>query len=213
MAIQHIPDLIISDIMMPEKNGLELCDHLKGEQLTAHIPIVLLTARSTMDSKLKGLQAGADDYLTKPFNSIELRTRVQNLIEVRQRLRQKYETKQPSGFMSEESPDEALPELDKTFLDSILRLINDNLEHENFTIEQIAEKMFVSRVQLYRKVKALTNLSPSEFVRNHRLDVAKQMLQQKQGNVSEVSVWVGLPNRSYFSRSFKQRFGIPPSEV
>jgi len=214
-AIEVIPDLIISDLMMPLKDGFELCSILKENTLTSHIPIIILTAKSAMDSKLKGLSEGADDYLTKPFHTEELHLRIHNLIESRRKLRMKYAQEGPT--LNKEAAYTSGPGIiaanDEVFLSEVRSYITDNLDKESFTIDDFAQLLFISRTQLYRKLKALTDMSPSEFVRNHRLDVARELLEQKAGNVNEISIRVGIPNRSYFSRMFKARFGILPSEI
>lgn len=211
-ATEILPDLIISDLMMPRKNGYELCETLKENSLTSHIPIIMLTAKSAMDSKLKGLTKGADDYLTKPFHTEELLVRIHNLIASRRKLRAKYSHEQIHQDEASIAGDLMTPG-DEAFIDELKSHIDAHIDQETFSVDDMAQLLFISRVQLYRKIKALTDMSPSEFVRNHRLDLAKKLLEENQGNVNEISMRVGIPNRSYFSRMFKERFGVLPSKI
>lgn len=201
-AREIIPDLIISDLMMPLKDGYAVVDEIRSNELTAHIPVILLTAKSAMDAKIKGLRAGADDYLTKPFNTDELLARMENLVSMRRRLLQ-------PGPAS----DEHLTDPDREFLKRFTALLDENLSDENMSVEILAQRMFLSRVQLHRKLKAITDRSVSEFVRDYRLDRAMAMLKKREGLVYEVASRVGFGNEKYFSRAFKEKFGLPPSQV
>ncbi len=213
-ALQQIPDLVVTDLMMPEKDGYQVCEELKNNELTSHIPIILLTAKSAMDSKLQGLRTGADDYLTKPFNTEELMLRMANLIENRRLLREKYSH---SGIQGKTGSDQmaatSFSKPDQAFLLKITHLLEDQLEDENLTVEGIARQLYISRVQLHRKLKALTDQPANEFIRNYRLDRALEMLKNKEGNVSEIAVRTGFGSQKYFSVRFKERFGLSPSEV
>jgi signal transduction histidine kinase/DNA-binding response OmpR family regulator/ligand-binding sensor domain-containing protein len=212
-AIELLPDLIVSDVMMPYKDGFAVVDELKNHELTAHIPIILLTAKAAIDAKLKGLRIGADDYLTKPFNTEELLARMENLVETRRRLRERYgqNTVPPVQVATDEAT--FLSALDRDFMHRFTLTVERHLSDENISVEDLAQKMFVSRVQLYRKLKALTNQSVTDFVRDYRLDKAKAMLKNREGNVGEVASKVGFGSESYFSRAFKERFGVSPSQV
>lgn len=213
-AFELLPDLVISDVMMPRKDGFEVCDALKSHELTAHIPVILLTAKSAVDAKIKGLRTGADDYLTKPFNTEELLARMENLVETRRRLRERYSQSAVAGPVQNAANDEAFPSsLDRDFMRRFMLALEQHLSDENIGVEDLARKMFISRVQLYRKLKALTNQSVSDFVRDYRLDKAMTMLKNREGNVGEVASRVGFGSESYFSRAFKERFGMPPSQV
>ncbi len=210
-AEKYIPDLVLSDVMMPEMDGLTMCQTLKSEEVTSHIPVVLLTALAEQQDKLSGLSMGADAYLTKPFDPRELQLMVGNLIEQRRRLREKFASdmamprSQPvADFVS---PTEA------AFLEKIEQTVRDNLDNENFSIEDLGRAMGMSRSQLHRKVKAITDMSPSVYVRTYRLQQAYQLLEQRSGNISEIAFQVGIPNLAYFSRSFSEQFGFPPSEL
>lgn len=206
-----IPDIVISDVMMPHKNGFEVCEILKKDELTAHIPIILLTAKSAVDSKITGLSLGADDYLTKPFNTEELLARMANLIEQRRRIRLKYAHENyssgPAGMPKH------ITELDRDFIQRFMTLVEQHLSDESISVEDLARQMLLSRVQLHRKMKALTDQNVSDFVRDYRLDRAMAMLRNKEGLVYEVAYKVGFGSEKYFSRAFKEKFGISPSQV
>ncbi len=209
-AIATIPDLIISDLMMPKKNGLELTNELKHQELTAHIPIIILTARGAMDSKIQGLKSGADAYLVKPFHTEELLVRIEKLIEVRRVLQAKYKNESLKGnqeLIAEFS------KVDNSFLRKIIGNIHEGMGATNFSVEYLAGKMFMSRSQLFRKMKALTGMSPVEYIRNVRLDRAKELLENKEGNVNEIASVIGFSDDRYFSVKFKERFGRLPSEI
>lgn len=217
-AYEYTPDLIISDVMMPEKDGYELTDILKNDIRTSHIPIVLLTAKSSLDSKLKGLQIGADEYIGKPFNSEELLLRVQKLIQLRSLLQAKYSPISPekgelSSVMENEEIGMALSELDKVFLSNLGQHIENNLDNEDLNVEYFIDNFFLSRSQLHRKMIALTQQSIMEYVRHYRMGKAKELLLSKKYNVNEVASRVGFPNAKHFATTFKKHFGIRPSEV
>ena len=212
-AIELIPDLIISDLMMPLKNGFELCETIKREPLTAHIPVILLTAKSAMDSKIMGLKTGADDYLTKPFHTDELYIRIHNLIESRKQLRQKYAQDWRSDNEKSVQKPSGISETDMELINKMYEIIDAHLDQEDLTTDEIAKKMLLSRVQLHRKIKAISDQSTSEFVRNYRLDKARELLMSKSGNVNEIASKVGIPNRNYFTKTFRERFGKLPSEI
>lgn len=211
-AQELIPDLVISDLMMPVRDGYAVCEDLKNGELTAHIPVILLTAKSALDSRVRGLRTGADDYLVKPFNTEELLARMENLVVQRRRLREYF------GRQSAEMPvasDDAklLTAPDREFLRRFVQLIDQNLSDETIGVEDLAEKMYISRVQLHRKLKALTDRNVSDFVRDYRLDRAMAMLKNREGLVYEVAARVGFGSEKYFSRAFKEKFGIPPGKV
>ncbi|MEL7120577.1 MAG: ATP-binding protein [Bacteroidota bacterium] len=213
-AIEAIPDLIVSDVMMPEKDGFELCNDLKNDERTSHIPIVLLTAKADAESKLTGLRYGADAYLTKPFSQEELFVRLEKLHQLRLQLRARFSKLVKD--LSEEKPSEELPELthkESEFLQRLRKSIEDNISDENFGIAELCEVAKMSRAQLHRKLKSLTNLSASYFIRSIRLQKAKELLRSGDLNVTEVAYQVGIPNPGYFSRIFSQEFGVTPSEI
>ena len=210
-ALETVPDLVISDIMMPRKDGYAVCDELKSNELTSHIPIILLTAKSTVDARIKGWQTGADDYLSKPFNSEELLARMENLVENRRRLRARYSQASLQDGQPEES--DILSTRDREFLNRFIQTVEQHLSDETVSVEDLARKMFVSRVQLYRKLKALTDQNVTDFVRDYRLDRAMSMLRNREGLVYEVAYRVGFGSEKYFSKAFKDKFGVSPSHV
>lgn len=209
-AVEIVPELIISDVMMPLKDGYDLCDELKRNELTAHVPIILLTAKSAIESKLKGLRIGADDYLTKPFYTEELVTRMQNLVEMRRKLRDFY-GKQPIGETLK--PSDNMSALDREFLQKFTQLLEDNLTDDSLGVEDFSKKMFLSRSQLHRKLKAITDRNATEFIRDFRLERAYVMLAKGDGLVGEIAFQVGFSNEKYFSTVFKEKYGMPPSQV
>ncbi len=207
MAQEKIPDLIVADMMMPKMDGLQLCKKLKEDMNTSHIPVILLTARQASDYKLKGLETGADEYLTKPFDTNELLVRVRNLIEQRKRLREKFSKE---GFLNYHPTQ--TDSANDVFLMNVRATLDKHHNQSAFGVEDFAAAMNMSRTQLHRKLVALTSQSASEVIRNYRLDKAADLLKQKAGNVSEVAYQVGYENLSYFSKAFREKFGQLPSE-
>jgi DNA-binding response OmpR family regulator len=210
-AKQIIPDLIISDIMMPQMDGNELTKRLKNDEKTSHIPIILLTAKSEQQSRLEGLEKGADEYLTKPFDTKELHVRINNLISIRRKLQEKYS----SGYYrpGTRRDEKKLSDLDERFLSKVMEVIENNLSDEDFSIEQFGKEVGMSRMQLHRKLKALTGKSPSSYLRSIRLAKAKKMIEEKKGNISEIAYSVGFSSPTYFTRCYKEEFGHLPSEL
>lgn len=206
----YIPDLIVTDVVMPNKTGFEVVDALKTDLKTSHIPIIMLTAKSGMPNKLQGLRSGAEEYLNKPFHTEELLTRIHNLINIRKQWREKFAA---TNFATASLPIEnTLSPLDQEFLTAVRKFIHNNLEEMDLSVEQVAKALFFSRSQLFRKLKALTNQTPSEFIRNYRLDHAYEQLKQRQISVSTIAFAVGMSEK-YFSKKFKERFNCSPSEV
>jgi DNA-binding response OmpR family regulator/anti-sigma regulatory factor (Ser/Thr protein kinase) len=202
-----VPDLVISDVMMPNLNGNELCKELKSDERTSHIPVILLTALADRENKLEGLETGADDYLIKPFDAAELLARIHNLLQNRKSLRESFS----KGVLLK--PGEiAARSLDDLFLQKGVEVVTAHLSEENFNVEHFAHEMFFSRTQLQRKLKAITNLSPSEFIRHLRMERAKELLEKRTGTVAEIAERVGFSNLSYFSKCYKEHFGHSPSE-
>lgn len=211
-AMEFIPNIIISDVMMPEMNGFELCEKIKTNEKTAHIPVILLTAKTAMDSRIQGLEFGADAYMNKPFNTKELVIRMKNLIHVRELLQEKYSQQIEGSTTGNPSADLRLSTYDEQFLENLKTFIIEHIGEEELNIENIAKEMAMSRTQLFRKTKALLNQSPSEFLRNIRLNKAKELLVEKKGNVSEIAYQVGFSSQKYFSTKFKEKYGLSPSE-
>ena len=207
IAIKKIPDLIISDVMMPVMDGFELCEKLKTDERTSHIPVILLTARASDESKITGLETGADDYIVKPFNARELSVRVQNLIMQRQRLREKFSKK------FDASPqDVAVTSLDEQFLARAIDIIEQNMRETSFDTTFLANSIGLSRMQLHRKIKALTDLSTAQFILTIRLRRAAALIQQKAAPITQIAYDVGFHNPSYFTACFRKEFGVPPLE-
>ncbi|WP_221392674.1 ATP-binding protein [Dyadobacter sp. NIV53] len=205
-AREMIPDLIISDVLMPEMSGFKLCQTLKADILTSHIPVILLTAKATHESRMEGLSAGADDYITKPFHVEELRLRVANLLEQRQRLREwVYKSIVPAGR------DEEPAVTEDPFLTRLHALLEAKLDVDTYGVEELANEMGMSRVTLYRKVKAVTSLTANDVIRNYRLKRAAHFL--KTGlNSTETSYRVGFDTPSYFAKCFRDLYHMSPSE-
>jgi signal transduction histidine kinase/ligand-binding sensor domain-containing protein/DNA-binding response OmpR family regulator len=206
-AIEEIPDLIISDVMMPEMDGFEFCKKIKTDQRTSHIPVILLTARAASQDKIDGLETGADDYVIKPFEAKELQVRVKNLIAQREKLRIHYlqSLKLEAGQLQVISADEA-------FLNKSILAADKNLSDPEYSMEQFAREVGFSLSQLARKLESITGLTPSLFLRSRRLLHARLMLDKKAGNIAQIAYQCGFNNLSYFSRSFKIQFGQLPSE-
>lgn len=206
-AIQDSPDLIITDLMMPNMDGLELCNKLKTNVNTSHIPIIMLTAKAGMANKIVGLETGADDYLTKPFNGDELLVRAKNLIEQRKRLREAF-----SNMQIQIDPKKmAVTSVDRRFLESLITLLEDKSSYGDFGVSQMQEALGMSKSQLHRKLKALTNEAPGELLRNFRLKRAAQLLSHKADSVTQIAYKVGFNDLSYFTKCFKELYGTVPS--
>lgn len=206
-AVEQIPDLIVSDVMMPRMDGYALCQSLKSNPNTNHIPVVLLTAKADRENKLEGLEIGADDYLIKPFDEEELKVRIKNLIAVREQLQLKYQKHtwvQPSKI----KPDS----VHQKFLNQIKEVIENQLSNETFSVEDLGHEMAMSRSQIHRKLKALTDLSATAFIRNYRLHRAAEYLKNQTGTITEIAYSVGFNSQTYFSSSFQDLFGCSPSE-
>lgn len=209
-ALETIPDLAICDLMMPYLDGFEFCKQLKTDMRTSHIPVVMLTAKAAIEDRLVGLELGADDYLSKPFNTDELQIRVRNLIKIRENIRQKYNT--PKLLTAEAEPTIQPQIHDKEFLEKINHVLENNISNSAFEMENLAKSLSISSTQLRRKLKALTNQTIIEYVRNYRLDKAAQMLKNGDASVSEIAYKVGFESLSYFSKVFQERFQQSPSE-
>jgi len=210
-AEKIIPDLILSDIMMPKMDGNELTRILKNDELTSHIPIILLTAKSEQESKLEGLETGADDYLTKPFDTNELQIRIKNLINIRKKLQEKYSKGDYVPVKREE--EKKLSNLEEQFMSKVMEVIEGHISEEEFSIEQFGKEMGMSRMQLHRKLKALSGKSASNYLRSVRLSKAMKMITEEKGNISEIAYSVGFSSPAYFTRCFKEEYGFPPSDL
>ena len=200
-------DLIISDIMMPQMNGIEFCKKVKSNINTSHIPIILLTAKSLDENIIEGYSNQADDYIIKPFNANLLLTRIKNIIDNREAIKSKF-----SNDLNFEPKDIKLPSMDKEFLCKLQKIIEENMADSSFSIEIMSQMMAISRTHFIRKVKKLTNAKPLDLLISYRLKMASQLLQQKKASISEVAYMVGYDNPSSFSRAFKNKFGLSPSK-
>ncbi len=207
-ALEYQPDLIISDVMMPKKNGYEVCRTLKNDQRTSHIPLILLTAKAAREEKLHGLEEGADDYLLKPFDTEELQLRVRNLIASRQQLRQQFTEPAEQAII-----DPKMNATDRAFLEQVYAVLDTHLDNEQFSVDVLAEEIGMSRRHLNRKLSALTDLSANPFIRNYRLQKALLMLQRQEGNVSEVAIATGFSSTAYFVKCFREKFGQTPGSL
>lgn len=207
MARRIVPDLVISDIMMPVMDGLEFCSQLKQDKAISHIPVILLTARSLDEQRAEGYKHGADAYIAKPFSLELLLSRIDNLIESRKKLSQMFSNTDENGVYEKLSN-----ETDKTFVTQLRKIIQENLGNSEFNVERIGDEIGLSRVQLYRKVKALTGHSPVEMLRKARLMRARHLLRTTEKSVSEVAYAVGFSTPSYFSKCYKDEFGENPKK-
>lgn len=206
-ALENIPDIIVSDVMMPIKDGFEVVETLKNDEFCSHIPIVLLTAKADFQSRLSGLRKGADAYLSKPFHQEELLVTIENLLESRRKLQLKYQ----QTALSPETEILSHFDIEDSFLQKIHSIIEENYMDEEFGLPQLCQKTGMSRSQLFRKLKALTNIAPSDLIRKHRLNKAKDLLKSGDANVAETTWKVGFKDPSYFSKIYQDEFGESPS--
>ena len=219
LALRYTPNIIVSDIMMPEMDGIAMCKGIKENMNTSHIPVILLTAKDSIQDKEEGYDSGADSYLTKPFSAKLLRSRIKNLLEMRKRLARQIVENVPSTVVkntekrqSTSSPHPQLNRLDEAFLSKLTSLIEDNLDVEKIATAFMIDCMNMSYSAFYRKVKALTELSPNEFVRKIKLRNSAHLLLTGEHNVSEAASMTGFNNMAHFRDCFKKEYGIPPSE-
>jgi len=207
LATESIPDLIISDVMMPKKNGIDLTKALKEDERTSHIPIILLTAKAGEENELVGIESGADDYITKPFNSRLLATKVEKLITLRRELQSKY-----SQEVILKPQDISVTSIDEKFLQKVQVVLDEHLVEPDFNVEKFSKLVNMSRMQVLRKIKGLTGQTASEFIKMERLKLAANLLKTSNINISEVGYTVGFNDHSYFSKCFKENYGVTPTE-
>ncbi len=204
-----IPDLIISDMMMPKMDGNEMTRILKNNEKTSHIPVILLTAKAGQENKIEGLETGADDYITKPFDIEELRVRIKNLINIRKKLQERFSKAEyllnPQG--------KKFQSMDEQFMTKVLKVIGEHISEESFKIEELGTEVGMSRTQFYRKLKAITGMPASTYLRTVRLTRAKKMIEKNQGNISEIAYSLGFSSPSYFTKCFRKEFGYPPTQA
>ncbi|RYZ44354.1 MAG: response regulator, partial [Sphingobacteriales bacterium] len=206
LATENIPTLIITDLMMPGKNGYELCATLKKDERTSHIPIIMLTAKTDQDSRIQGLETGAEAYLSKPFDKRELLAQITNLVQLRKQLREKYSRNH--NWLTDTSE---LPSIEQALLDRVRSAINTRLDDVQFGTEELGREVGLSRTQLHRKLKDIIDQSPGDLIRSIRMQKARELLEKNVGTVAEVSYMVGYGNPANFSTSFTKHFGYPPS--
>jgi DNA-binding response OmpR family regulator len=207
MVPETLPDIVVSDIMMPIMDGLELCRNIKTDNRTSHIPVILLTARTNEQQKYEGLETGADDYITKPFNFELLELRIKLLIEQRENLRKQFQQNfdiQPSEI--------AITSLDEQFLSKVKSITEDNMGEPGFSVEKLSTEVGISRAHLYNKLLALTGKTPVEYIRIMRLRRAAQLLGKSQLTVMEVAYKVGFNDPRYFTKHFKNEYKMTPTQ-
>jgi YesN/AraC family two-component response regulator len=201
-------DLIITDLMMPKIDGLELTQFIKKNPDIDYIPVILLTAKTAIESRLQALQYGADDYVTKPFEPEYLRARVRNIISQREQLEQSY--RQRLMRLEPQRSDEQVP--GDTFLAKLLDIMEKQMDNNTLTVDELVEEMGMGRTVFFNKLKSLTGLSPVEFIREMRIKRAAQLLEDRQYNITEVTYMVGMNDSRYFAKCFKATYGVTPSE-
>ena len=216
-ALSRIPDIVVSDIMMPVMDGITLCKQLKDDVRTSHIPIILLTAKDSLQDKEEGYEVGADSYLTKPFSASLLRSRINNLLDSRKKLVAQFQAQSTPGSQIDLSEKriviaEALSKLDNEFIEKITLLIEENLSSEKIDINYLSDKMCMSGSTLYRKMKALTGLATNEYIRKVKMENAERLLLEGKFNISEIAYKVGMNSTGYFRQCFKEEFGLSPSD-
>ena len=206
-AEEIMPDLIITDVMMPRMDGYTFSKKIRHSEKTSHIPIIMLTAKAGEDSKIEGLETGVDDYLTKPFSARELQVRIKNLIELRKTLRKQFST----ATIITPSEISATP-MDQAFLQRIVEIVETHIGDEQFSPEVLGQEAGMTVRHLNRKLKALIDQPAAQFIRSLRLQRAADLLKQQAGNITEICFQVGFSNLETFTRNFKKQFGVSPSE-
>ncbi|MCC8187694.1 MAG: response regulator [Bacteroides sp.] len=218
-ALKFLPDIIVSDVMMPEKDGIEMMKELRANMTTSHIPIVLLTAKSSIDSKLEGLEYGADDYITKPFSATYLKARVENLLRQRKKLQAAYgdvlmnqeaDVDMESDVQESQGPD--LSPNDRRFMERLVELMESNMDNGDLVVDDLVQEVAVSRSVFFKKLKTLTGLAPIKFIKEMRIKRAVQLIETGEFNMTQISYMVGINDPRYFSKCFKQKMGMTPTE-
>lgn len=207
LAQKHLPDLVVTDLMMPEMDGIELCKYLKQGPDTAHIPVIMLTAKSDVTDQVKGLQTGADDYVTKPFVFELLQARIRNLLENRRILRERLRKE----LLNDQS---STPEIfsDQSFMEKMLKVLEEHSPESDFSAEDLAKVMGMSISTLHRKLKSLTGETPARLIWQIRLKKAAKLLNETDLRITEIAFMVGYTDSNHFGRQFKQQYGRTPSE-
>ncbi len=208
LALKEVPDIIISDIMMPKKDGIELCDTLKKNPVTNHIPIVLLTARASIEHRIEGLEVGADSYIAKPFHIKHLTITLEKLLKQRQLLKEKFSLSASKSSIEKSGANK----FEVAFINQVENIITENIQNSQFGVTELGEALNFSRMQLYRKLKSISDMSANEFIRNYRVRHAAKLMEETEMNVSQIAYEVGFNNLSYFTKCFKQTYGSSPSK-
>lgn len=216
-ALKFVPDIIISDVMMPEKDGIEMMKELRADMTTSHIPIVLLTAKTSIESKLEGLEYGADDYITKPFSATYLKARVDNIISQRSNLQRWYRDNLisvSSPLVEEEKVEEQplMSPIDRKFMDKLMELMEKNMDNGDLIVDDLVSELAVSRSVFFKKLKTLTGFAPIEFIKEMRISRAAQLIETGEFNMTQISYMVGINDPRYFSKCFKQKYKMTPTE-
>ena len=204
--MSEIPDIIVCDVNLPDKNGFEICEILKNDLRTSHIPVILLTALDNKESYLQGLKSGVDLYLTKPFNYPILIQSLRALLYNREKLRYYY-TNNIGRIVDSKS----FGSIEQTFVNNLNQIIQANIDNAEFSVENLADLLNISRIQLYRKIKAMFDVNVSDYISNIRLEQAKSMLQNPELTISEIAYKTGFSSPNYFSTVFKNKFGVSPN--
>ena len=236
-ALKYLPDIIISDVMMPEKDGIEMTRELRADMMTSHIPIILLTAKTTIESKLEGLEYGADDYITKPFSATYLQARVENLLIQRKKLQSFYrdslmhinmaavpedlpisaegESREENRTEPEQEVQPAVPDMspnDRKFMDKLVELMEQNMDNGELVVDDLVRVLAASRSVFFKILKSLTGLAPIEFIYEFRIKRATQLIETGEFNMTQISYMVGINDPRYFSKCFKAQVGMTPTE-
>jgi YesN/AraC family two-component response regulator len=211
IALEKQPDIIITDVVMPLVNGIELCENIKTNIATNHIPLIILTAKAMIEDRIKGIDSGADGYLSKPFDMDLLKSMINQIIVNRKVLFNKYMSRKKTA--NTKTANTSTITLNDAFLKRVIHLIHERIDDQNLNVENLADQLRLSRSQLYRKIKVVTGFSASEFLRKVRLEKARELLQSNYNyNISEVTYKVGFSSPSYFTKCFKREFGYLPTE-
>ena len=207
-ATSQLPDIIISDVMMPNMDGIEFCKHIKSDELTDHIPLILLTAKGTTEHLIEGLEVGADSYISKPFDMRHLEVRIKKLMDQRNALKEKF----TKGSVKLDSQKVGINNTEKLFLEKVEKILEENLTNSEFKVDDLGNELGYSRMQLYRKLKSIRGLSANEFIREYRIKKAAVYLRETDMKIFEVLYEIGISNHSYFTKCFKQYFNKSPKE-
>ncbi len=212
IAVDHCPDFIISDIMMPKINGIDLLKKLRDDIRTSHIPIILLTAKANIESKLEGLTYGADDYITKPFSVPYFKARIENLLNQRKRLHEIFTRGDNAEFKEFKPKPFLITNQDEVIMEKIIHIIEQNMDNGEFSVEDLASHIGLNRTTMFYKIKGLTGFSPVEFVRDFRLKRAAQMITDSQLLIKEIAFMTGFQDLKYFGKCFKKKYEMTPME-